>query len=79
MFWVSLAHHQGAHSCTMEHGTQAAPITVSIAQLDLLHKYYVVRSFWQLHAETIKFLFCTVVCSLVMDQCGLNHLESTVL
>jgi len=63
----------------MEHGTQAAPITVSSARLDLLHKYYVLRSFWQLHAETIKFLFCTAVCSLVMGRYGLKHLESAVL
>jgi hypothetical protein len=63
----------------MEHGTQAAAVTVSSAQLDLLHKYYVVRSFWQLRAESIKFLFCTFVCSLVMGQYGLKHLESAVL
>lgn len=63
----------------MEHRTQAAPIMVSSAQLHLLPKYYVVRGFWQLHAETIKFLICTAMCSLVMGQYGLKHLESAVL
>jgi len=52
---------------------------VSSAQLHLLPKYYVVRGFWQLHAETIKFLICTAMCSLVMGQYGLKHLESAVL
>jgi len=76
--WPIIRQHTVVQNSTMEHGTQAAPITVSSAQLDRLRKYYVM-SFWQLHAETIKFLFCTVVCSLVMDQCGLKHLESAVL
>lgn len=71
--------HTVAKNSTMEHGTQAARITDSSAQLDLLHKYYIAKSFWQLHAESMKFLFCTVVCSLVTGQCGLKHLESAVL
>ena len=48
--------------------TQAAPITVVNAQLDLLYKCYIVRSFRQLRAEKIKHLFCTIVCTLMMGH-----------
>jgi len=42
---------------TVKPRTQAVPITVFNTQIDLLHKYYRVKSFWHLHAEKIKQLF----------------------
>ena len=52
LLWSSLRYH----------GTQSSScsITVFSVQLNLLHKYYIVRSFWQLHAENVKQLFCMV-------------------
>jgi hypothetical protein len=41
--------------------TQAAPVTVFSTQLDLLHRYYIVRSFRQLHAEKAEQMFCIIV------------------
>jgi len=45
----------------MEPKAHIAPITVFSVQLNLLHKFYVVRSFQQLPAENIKQLSCMVV------------------
>jgi len=50
------------------YNTPAAPITVFSASLDLLHKHYIVTRFWQINAENVKQLFCTIVCSLMMGQ-----------
>jgi hypothetical protein len=48
--------------------THAAPNYFVNAQLDLLYKWYVVTSFWQLRAEKFKQLFCTIGSSLMMGQ-----------
>jgi hypothetical protein len=45
----------------VEPRTQTAPVTVFNTQLDLLHRYYTVRSFRQLRAEKYDQLFCIVV------------------
>jgi hypothetical protein len=45
----------------VERRTQAAPVSVFSTQLDLLHRYYVLRSSRQLHAEKFDQLFCIIV------------------
>ena len=44
----------------VEPRTQTAPVTVFSTQLELLHRYYIVRSFLQLHAEEFDQLFCII-------------------
>ena len=66
--------------CTVKPRTQAAPITVSSAQLGLLHTYYTEQfSAALLHAENVRQLFCTTVCFLMMGQSELKHVECGVL
>jgi len=36
---------------TVKPGTQAVPVTVFSTQIDLINKYYIVKSSWHLHAE----------------------------
>jgi hypothetical protein len=53
-------HKQGAHDytkqyfSTVEPRTQAAPVTVVSAQLELIQKFHIVRRFWQLHVENVQ-------------------------
>ena len=67
------------NTSTVQPITQASPITIFSAKLDLLNKYNIVRSFRQLLAENTKQLFCTAVCSLMMCQCGPKHVGAGVL
>ena len=46
---------------TAEPRTQAAPVTVFSTQLDLLHRYYIVRSSRCLHSEKNEQIFCITV------------------
>ena len=47
----------------MELRTQAVPGSVFSTKIDLLHRYYTVGSFRQLHAEEAEQLLCTIVLS----------------
>jgi hypothetical protein len=55
--WPIIREHTVAQNSTMEHRIQAAPITVSSAQLDLVHKYYMVKSFGSCMQKPLSFCF----------------------
>ena len=58
------------NTSTVDPVIQAVPVTVFCAQLDLLHKYYIMRSLRQLLAENIKQLFCIIICFPMMGHWG---------
>ena len=63
----------------METRLQVAQTAAFSAQLHVQYIYYIVRSNRQLYADNIKQLFCTIVCSLMMDQEGPKHVGAGVL